>query len=255
MTETIRVPLPRASGGVAVRFVTERNTKYTDRLKRIATEGDFREPMSKVPDMVRFGPGSYQEQIESRTEISARGGARVPWVEPAYNETSSLPPEAQRREQMIWDAALGGPGSVTQTGKDYAEWGIDDSVVKARSTAIGNQLPVPPSVSYAAFVTGGIGVADNKLSRYAIAAKPAKTKRKHKDDRFNKAMYWFLRLTYGYRMKSSELTRGLFTPRKRIGWNPILLQRFRDLVLAHLNNVSGAQPGPVAGRVYPGAGR
>lgn len=254
MVETIRVPLPRASGGVAVRFVTERNTKYTDRLKRIATEGDFREPMSQVPQLVRFGPGSYQEQIESRMEITS-GGARVPWVEPAYNETSSLPPEAQRREQMIWDAAMGGPGAVTQTGKDYAEWGIDDSVVKARSTAIGNQLPVPPSVSYAAFVTGGIGVADNKLSRYAIAAKPAKTKRKHKDDRFNKAMYWFLRLTYGYRMKSSELTRGLFTPRKRIGWNPILLQRFRDLVLAHLNNVSGAQPGPVAGRVYPGAGR
>ncbi len=243
-TSTVRVPVPRATAGALLRMDVDRRTIFSDAWRE--TISDLSSVMAQVPEMVRRGPGSYTQQIGDRAHHTPAGGI-VPWIEPPYVE-GDPPPEALAREQMIWDAALGGPGSLTNSGRDFAELGIDDTTVKARSTAIGNKLPVPPSVSYAAFVTGGIGVADNGMPRFAVAAKPAKTRRKFKDEKKSKAMYWFLRLAFGYNMSSRDYTGGVYTPPKRIGWNPVLLTRFEKLLTDFVANVARRGVAPRAGR-------
>jgi len=252
MTETIRIPAPnpQARGGFVIS--TTENLARTKRFQRVVGERDYSGAMQQVPGIIRFGPGSYSEQIAGRYHHDANG-AIAPWAEPGYNLGDTPPADALEREQVIWDAALGGQGSITNSGPDWAEVGIDDVTVKARSTAIGNQLPVPSDVSYAAFVTGGIGVADNRLPRFAVARKPAKTKRKFKSEKMQTAMYWFLKLAFGYVMTERDYRSGIFTPRKRIGWNPVLFDRVRKMVFDWVTTSTGGQVGPVSGRNYPGS--
>ena len=250
MTETIRIPSPNpgARGGIGVSLVVDRKTPVSDRFRRIVDAREYAPVMAQVPIILRTGPGSYSEQIAGRYHHD-NNGAIVPWVEPAYNLADTPPPDALQRERVIWDAALGGPGSITNSGNDWAEVGIDDVTVKARSTAIGNQLPVPSDVSYAAFVTGGIGVADNRLPRFAVARKPAKTKRKFKSEKMQTAMYWFLKLAFGYVMTDRDYRSGVFTPRKRIGWNPVVMRRVLDAFSRYITQATSG-PGfePRAGR-------
>jgi len=229
-TQTVILPIPGLRGGVKVRASFERSTPFTDGLRRVAESGDFTGAMAEGPKIVRMGKGGYYDQIKARAWRTPEGFIR-PWVEPAYTG-GRLPMDAQVREGVIWNAALGsGPGGDEQIGKDYFEVSIDDQPVKAASTALGNQLPVPPSVSYAAFVTGGIGLGTLPMKRSAIPAKPSKRKAPKKaKERY--AMYWFLKLAYGYTMSDDEASEGLYTPPKRIGYNPIMAQA----LIANLSN-------------------
>lgn len=221
-TQTVILPVPGLRGGVKVRATIDRETPFTDGLRRVAESGDFTGAMAEGPKIVRMGKGGYYDQIKARAWRTPEGFIR-PWVEPAY-AGGRIPMEAQVREGVIWNAALGsGPGGDEIVGKDYFEVSIDDQPVKAASTALGNQLPVPPSVSYAAFVTGGIGLGTLPMKRSAIPAKPSKRK-KPKKAKERYAMYWFLKLAYGYTMSDDEASEGLYTPPKRIGYNPVMAQ-------------------------------
>lgn len=188
----------------------------------------------------RSAPGSYAQQIAARELWSWQGG-KSKWGEAEYVRGISLPPAAQAREDVIWDALLGGPGSFTRTGKDFAELGVYDQTVKLRSTALGNNLPVPDSVSYAPFVTGGIGVKPLSLSRMA---KPAKAANRSKvktgktwsgikltsaerkiigsASEYSKsyAMWWFLGFTFHYWPTDQQMKSGIMVPPKRVSPNP-----------------------------------
>lgn len=228
-----RIPAPNPTGGGAFRaeLRTSRNTPFFDSLRdRIKTQ-DLSPAMKEMPDIIRFGPGGLRKQIETRAWYTPRGGI-IPWVEPAYVR-GGVPFEAQRREQVIWDAALGrNAAGFSSYGKRYAEVGINESQVKAISTALGNQLPVPPDVSYAGFVTGGIGTQElkQKYGRRAIARKGIKSAKTYPVKKLNYAMYWFLKLTFGYRMTDEEFAQGIYTPAKRMSPNPLMIESCLDLL-------------------------
>lgn len=240
-TQTATIPLPALKAGMRINMYIDPLSPDgpVKNLQRVVERQDFAPEWKRTIDLIRTGPGGYSSQIQARAHYGV-DGAISPWVDPAYT-MGRFPEEARAREGVIWSAALGGIGGGEASGDKWCEVWIDDDQVKAESTLLGNKLPVPPGVSYAAFVTGGIALKNLAMKRAAIPAKPSLRKKPKKlKERY--AMYWFLRLAYGYTMSDDEARDGLYTPPKRIGWNPKMARAISDMFSESLIRRSGGSP-------------
>lgn len=246
-TQTATIPLPALKSGIRIDMYIDPLSPDgpVKNLQRTVERRDFTPEWKRAIDMIRTGPGGYAEQIKARAYYDVTGGI-AQWVDPAYT-MGRFPQEAQAREGVIWTAALGGVGGGEANGTDWCEVWIDDAKVKAESTLLGNKLPVPPGVSYAAFVTGGIALGNLPMRRSAIPAKPS-LRKKPKKAKERYAMYWFLKLAYGYTMSDDEASEGLYTPPKRIGWNPKMSRAILDMFSESLIRRSGGRPGEPGSR-------
>lgn len=186
-----------------------------------------------LPQMMRFGAGSLDEQIRQRSHFS-RSGGQIPWQEPTH--ASGGPQDmVPLLEDVMWQSVRGGPGSITRSTPLTASVGVNDASIRARSAALGNQ--VVAHTPYFGFVTGNF--QERTSAEKAIASKSTKTG-KGAFPR-NKAMYWFLLLQFGYKATAEELSSGLSVPPKNMGINPVMVDRVRRVVRNYIytGQVSG----------------
>ena len=196
-------------------------------VEQLARAKDPTLPMSKVPQIMRFGPGSLDDQIRSRTHF-AQDGARIPWQEPEYASGATAFSRHELLEDIMWDAVRGGPGSITRSSSHAASVGVNDQIVRTRSAELGNQIV--STASYFGFVTGGC--QERTSSARAKPSKPTKSGRGEFPR--NKAMWWFLRLNFNYSATAEELSSGIVVPPKNMGFNPVMLERVRKVILSYI---------------------
>lgn len=182
---------------------------------------------SKWPQMIRFGPGSLDEQIRQRTHFT-RGGGKVPWQEPAHAAGARSGGRVAQLEDVMWQSVRGGVGSITGSTKFGATVGVNDVSVRIRSAELGNRIV--STASYFGFVTGEF--EERTGPALAKAVKPTK-KGKGEFPR-NKAMYWFLLLVMGYKASADELSTGLSVPPKNMGFNPTMTDRIKLMVQRYI---------------------
>jgi hypothetical protein len=181
----------------------------------------------EFPRMMRFGPGSLDEQIRQRTHFTPAGG-RVPWQEPAYASGRATFNVVDLLEDIMWEAARGGPGSITRSTPFSATVGVDDRIIRARSAELGNQIV--SNAEYFGFVTG-----DFQERTSPAAAKPSKPTKSGKGVfPFNTAMYWFLKLQFRHVASASELESGLMVPPKNMGVNPVMIARLATMAMQYI---------------------
>lgn len=182
--------------------------------------------MRKVPDIMRFGAGSLEQQIRSRTHI-APNGAMIRWKEPDYVR-GGISRRAVALERVMFDAVLGrSTGGFTKVKRREVEIGVDDAVIRARSASLGNKIV--SNTSYFGFVTGN-------FQQRTTPAKPVPTKKvRSRGGRGHMqwAMFWFIFLNYGVWLSESEFG-AIQIPPKNMGVNPIMLRRISNAVGKYL---------------------
>ena len=181
----------------------------------------------KWPQVMRFGPGSLDEQIRQRTHFT-RSGSRVAWDEPSYVSGASAFNSAALLEDVMWQSVRGGPGSITRNTAFTATVGVDDRSVRIRSAELGNKIV--SSAPYFSFVTGSF--QERESPARAKPAKPTKTGRGAFP--FNTAMYWFLKLQFNYTASAEELSAGIPVPPKNLGINPTMVRRLTEMTRRYI---------------------
>lgn len=208
---------------------------------------DLSPVMKLAPSMIRKGPGSISEQIQRRAYFAEDGSIR-PWQEPAGLPAAGRShPRVRAGEEILWRAARGeSAASITRVGPRFAAVGVNDLIVRQQAAQLGNQIV--SSAEYFAFVTGNFSERTS-----AAPAQPSKPIRRigrpkpgtgtgtprHAIENLTPytvqfAMWWFLGYTFGIWLTESQLRTGIMTPPKNIGWNPALIERFRDAVADHI---------------------
>jgi hypothetical protein len=182
--------------------------------------------MRKVPDIMRFGSGSLDQQIRTRTHI-APNGAMIRWKEPDYVR-GGISSKTVELERVMFDAVRGrSTGGFTKVGRREVEIGVDDAVIRARSASLGNKIV--SNTSYFGFVTG-------EFQRRTTPAKPVPTKpvaNRGGSGHMRWAMFWFIFLNYGVWLSETEFG-SIRIPPKNMGTNPIMLKRISDAVGRYL---------------------
>jgi hypothetical protein len=177
--------------------------------------------MARVPSIVRTGPGGFATQIAARTFEDLQGGLH-PWVEQSFTG-GAFPPAAQEREQVLWNAALGGAGSITRYDGRSATIGVDDLQVREISASIGNGIVSEDP--YFGPVTGNFGERTTPIivhpSKPAVhnrrSAAITRRRRQERTLREDKAARIFIGLTYGVWFTIDRFAEGILLPPKPIG--------------------------------------
>lgn len=200
-----------------------------------------------LPEIIRRGEGSLEQQIQTRTYLDLEGGATA-WREPAY-ATGAQPEAARRSEAVMFDAVLAqGPGSITRINQAGCEIGVNDLVVRQLSATLPNANGIVSTASYFGFVTGDFTErTTDGLARAVKPTRPASARRKGVRGSGSGvrpqnitavsaklAMYWFLGLNYGYWPTEAELTGGIPTPPKNMGISRKVVERATTALFDHL---------------------